>query len=147
VAYFLLLGTAVEAVAILTQFIPLIILEGERYAGVFTAAQLQAQAYLPFELQSIAFNLSMVFFAGYALTAGTLIYKSGFFPRFVGVLLAIGGMCYLGNGFINILAPSVAAGLVLYAQIAYVGELALCFWLLVKGLNVTGWEKQAGKQI
>lgn len=47
VVFFMLVGTAIEAVNLLNQFAPLILLEGGRYARVFTPEHLQVQAYIP----------------------------------------------------------------------------------------------------
>jgi Domain of unknown function (DUF4386) len=67
-------------------------------------------------------------------------------PRTVGVLLAIGGLCYLIYSFAAFLAPGFAAHLVPYIQLpSLVGEGSLCLWLLVMGVNVSRWEKQESR--
>jgi hypothetical protein len=145
VAFFTLVGTAIEGVTVINQFTPLLLLEGGRYASVWTAAQIQALAYLPIQLQTSGFNVVLVFFGWYGLLTGYLIFRSSFLPRILGVLLAIGGLCYLTNSFASFLSPAFAAGLFPYIQVpSLIGEGSFCLWLTLMGVNVSGWEQQAG---
>jgi Domain of unknown function (DUF4386) len=144
VVFFTLVGTAVEGANLLNQFAPLMLLGGGHYLSVFTTEQLQALAYMPLDLQAISYNIQQVIYAGYLLAAGYLVFRSTFLPRTVGVLLAIGALCYLINSFATFLAPGFAASLVPYIQVpSGVAELSLCLWLLVMGVNVSRWEVQA----
>jgi hypothetical protein len=146
VVFFTLVGTALEGANLLNQFVPLMLLGGGHYLSVFTTEQLQALAYMPLDMQAISYNIQQVIYAGYLLTAGYLIFRSTFLPRVIGVLLAIGGLCYLTYSFADFLAPGFAAHLVPYIQVpSGVAELSLCLWLLVMGVNVSRWEKQASR--
>lgn len=146
VVFFTLVGTAVEGANLLDQFAPLRLLGGGHYLSVFTTEQLQALAYMPLASQAISYNIQQVIYAGYLLVAGYLVFKSTFLPRIVGVLLAIGGLCYLTNSFATFLAPEFADGLVPYIQVpSGVAELSLCLWLLVMGVNVQRWKEQASR--
>jgi uncharacterized protein DUF4386 len=143
VVFFTLVGTAVEGANLLDQFAPLRLLGGGHYLSVFTTEQLQALAYMPLASQTIGYDIQQVIYAGYLIVAGYLIFRSTFLPRAVGVLLAIGGLCYLIYSFAGFLAPEFAAGLVPYIQVpSGVAELSLCLWLLVMGVNVERWEKR-----
>ena len=142
--FFTLVGTAVEGANLLNQFAPLMLLGGGHYLSVFTTEQLQALAYMPLDPQAISYDIQQVFYAGYLLTAGYLVFRSTFLPRVIGVLLAIGGLCYLTYSFADFLAPGFAAHLVPYIQLpSGVGELSLCLWLLVMGVNAQRWNEQA----
>jgi hypothetical protein len=144
VVFFSLVGTAIEAANLLSQFAPLMLLGGGHSLSVFTPEQLQALAYLPLDSQAMSYNIQQVFYAGYLLAAGYLVFRSNFVPRTVGVLLAIGALCYLTYSFASFLAPGFAAHLFPYIQVpSFVGEASLCLWLLVMGVNVSRWEKQA----
>jgi hypothetical protein len=145
VAFFTLVATAIEAVNLLNYFIPLILLNDSNYVSAFKAQQLQAFAYMSLVLHAIGFNLALVFFAFYDLLIGYLIFKSTFLPRIVGVLMVIGGLCYLANSFATFLSPGFAAHLVPYIQLpSGVAELSLCLWLLIAGVNVPSWKQAAG---
>lgn len=62
----------------------------------------------------------------------------------LGVLLMFAGSGYLIDFFARFLAPKVAAVLFPWALLpGFLAELALCAWLLVKGVNVPKWEEKA----
>jgi hypothetical protein len=67
VAFFTLVGTAVEAVNLLNYFEPLILLDGGHHLSALKADQLQSLAYTSLELQAIGFDVAVVFFAFYDL--------------------------------------------------------------------------------
>jgi hypothetical protein len=144
VVFFTLVGTAVEGANVLNQFAPLMLLGGGHYLSVFNTEQLQALAYMPLDSQTIGYDIQQVFYACYLLAAGYLVFRSTFLPRVIGVLLAIGGLCYLIYSFAAFLAPGFAAHLVPYIQLpSGLGELSLCLWLLVMGVNDQRWNEQA----
>ena len=79
---------------------------------------------------------SLVLFGCYCLLIGYLVFRSGFLPRFLGVLMAFGGL-----GWLTFLSPSLASDLSPYNLAPGVlGESALTFWLLVAGVNVQRWK-------
>jgi hypothetical protein len=57
--------------------------------------------------------------------------------------MAIAGLSYLANSFTLILAPAYAGRVSLILVLALIGELSLCLWLMVKGVNVQRWKEQA----
>jgi len=96
-------------------------------------------------LAGIGYDINSVFFAGYGLTIGYLVFKSDFLPGVIGVLLAVGASCYLAYGLADILAPAFATHLVPYIQLpSLVGEGSFCLWLLIVGVNVQRWNQKAG---
>ena len=142
--FYSVVGTAVESANLLQQFTPLVLLDGARAAPALTADQLQALAYAPLRLQTFGYDIQQVIYAGYLLAAGYLVFRSTFFPRVIGVLLAIGAVSYLTYSFASFLAPAFAARLVPYIQLpSLVGEGSLCLVLLAIGVNVQRWRGQA----
>jgi hypothetical protein len=57
--------------------------------------------------------------------------------------MAIAGLSYLTNSFTLILAPAYAGRIFLILVLALIGELSLCLWLVVKGVNVSKWNERA----
>ena len=144
VVFFTLVGTAVESANLLNQFVPLVLLDGGPYSSAVTAQQLQAQAYLPTALQGIGYDVNSVFFAFYGITLGYLVFRSTFLPRVIGVLLAIGALCYMAYGLADIISPAFAAHLVPYIQLpSLAGEGSFCIWMLIVGVNVERWQQFA----
>ena len=91
------------------------------------------------QLQPRAVNIGMVFHGFYCLLIGYLIFRSTFLPRILGALMAFAGLVwpiYLLPPVANYLSPyNSASGLL--------GEGSPMLWLLVIGVNVPRWEKQA----
>jgi Domain of unknown function (DUF4386) len=144
--FFTLVATAVEGANLLNQFAPLMLLGGGHSLSVFTPEQLQALAALSLDLQNMSYTIQQVIYAGDLLVSGYLVFRSTFLPRTVGVGLWIGALCYLTYSFADFLAPGFAAHLVPYIQVpSGLAELSLCLWLLVMGVNVSRWEKQASQ--
>jgi hypothetical protein len=142
-AFFRLLMVAILGVNLLNHFAPLILLRGAHLTA-FTTAQLQALALVSLRLYAQGFNISLVFFGFHCLLIGSLIFRSTFLPRIIGVLMAIAGVCYLANSFASFLAPEFAARLFRdILPLGLPGELSLTLWLLVVGVNVQRWNEQA----
>lgn len=140
--FFNLSSIAIEGVNLLHHYEPLILLKGVGHLSSFSPDQLQALAYTTLRLQSTGYDLSLAFFGFFCIFIGYLIFKSTFFPRLLGVLMVVAGLCYLINSFVNFLAPQ-------YSLFPYIGippfvaELSLCLWLIVKAVNVRKWEERA----
>jgi hypothetical protein len=146
--FFILVATAIEAAGLVNQFAPLVLLGSGPYTSALPAAQLQALAYMPWNLSSIDYNVHTVFFGFDIICTAYLVLRSTFLPRAIGVLLAIDGLAYLVYSFTAFLAPGFAAQLVPWIQFpALIGEGSLCLWLLVVGVNVERWEKRASAAI
>ena len=142
-AAFNLVQDAIGGLNALNTYRPLQLLGGADYLEVFSPEQLQAMALLSLKAHSVGFGLALTFFGFSCLALGYLIFKSGFLPRALGVLIAIAGACYLVNSFALILSPLLAS--ILFPSIllpAFIGELALALWLTVKGVNVQKWEEK-----
>src|SRR5215470_4012631 len=145
VVFFMLMGTAIETVALLNRFAPLIILNHHgNYLSAFKPEQLQGAAYASLQLYEVGCTTALVFFGFYGLSLGYLVFKSGFLPRIIGVLLALGGLAYLIGNFANFLSPSIAARLFPYYLVfPGLGEGSLLLWLLIVGVNAQRWKERA----
>lgn len=85
-----------------------------------------------------------LFFGLHVVLLGSLVYGSGFLPRWLGVLLLLAGIGYLAQSLGVLLVPSSAAFLDgLVVVMAVPGELAFTLWLLVKGVNAEDWVARA----
>ncbi|MBV9962784.1 MAG: DUF4386 domain-containing protein [Parafilimonas sp.] len=142
VVLFTVIGTAIESVNLLNQFAPLILLKNGINANVFSPEQLNIIAYKLNQLQETGFNLAIVFFGFYCILVGCLIFKSTFLPKIIGVIMAIGGLCYLVNSFASFIAPQFAASLFPFIQVpSGLAELSFCLTLLIAGVNKLKWEQ------
>jgi hypothetical protein len=138
---FNLIQTAVLVANKMNLLMPLFYLGGDEYLKVFNAEQLHALGYLSIKAHSYGFGIGLIFFGCECLIVGYLIYRSGYFPKLIGILMVIAGVSYLANSFILILAPSNAnAAFPVLVALAFPAELSLCLWLLIKGVNLKKWQ-------
>ena len=137
---FNLIQTAVLVANKMNLLMPLFLSGSEDYLKAFNPQQLQALTYISVKAHGYGFGVGLIFFGFTCLIEGYLIFKSGFFPKILGVLMQIAGLCYLLNSFTMILAPGFA-NLIFPAVLipSFIGELSLCLWLIVKGVNVSKW--------
>jgi hypothetical protein len=88
-----------------------------------------------------AFNtvwvISLGLFGIHLLLIGYLAFRSGFVPRIFGILLAIAGLAYLADA---VGMMSVADFSATFAAFGFVGEVAIIFWLFIKGRRLARTE-------
>jgi hypothetical protein len=74
--------------------------------------------------------VGLILFGVHLLLIGYLAYRSGFMARVFGVLLVVAGLGYIADGFVAVLVPGPSISI---GQFTFIGEVALIFWLLIKG--------------
>jgi hypothetical protein len=141
---FALMSLAVESISSLHLHAVLTPLLGGAYLKAVDPALLDLMAYQSVIAHAHAFGLALVFFGAECLIAGYLIRESGFFPKAVGTLMQIAGLCYLVNSFSMILYPPLQGTLFPFILLpSLIGEGTCCLWLLIKGVDVPVWERRA----
>jgi Domain of unknown function (DUF4386) len=133
--------TAVLAANKLTLVVPLMLLQ--KHGDIPASTWEATLSFLAIRLHGYGFGIGLLFFGVACLVRGYLVFRSTYFPRTLGVLLALAGLAYLVNSVALLLAPAVAA--MLFPAIlapALVGEGAFCLWLLVKGVDQSAWERR-----
>jgi uncharacterized protein DUF4386 len=134
-AFFGLMATATFAFAEAFYFAPTIM--NAEYLKSFSTDQLNALVLLSLKFYSYA---GMIFTGYYGiewLVRAYLIWKSTFLPKFLGVLMGIGGLAFVLRNFLMILAPQYASDL--FLMLMFPGALAMTVWLFVKGVDVAKW--------
>lgn len=138
-----LVQTAVLAANKLNLVLPLLLLNAGGYTNTFSAEQLHALSYFAIDAHGFGFAIGLIFFGFACLAQGYLMFRASYFPKVLGVLLAIAGLCYLVNSFALLLVPSLANTLFPGILIApFVGELLLALWLTIKGVDMVQWKQQ-----
>ena len=135
-----LLGVPIGVFNEFTHLGVLQLLSGADYLTVFTTAQLQALAYLFLRLNSYGISLAFIFSGLWLFPLGYMVFKSGFLPKILGVLLIIAGFGYLIDVFAEFLFSGSNLRIGLFTGLA---EILFLLWLLIKGVNVEKWEKRA----
>jgi hypothetical protein len=138
---FNLIQTAVLVANKLNLLMPLFLLGNEDYLKTFDVQQLHSLTYISLKAHDFGFGLGLIFFGFVCLINGYLIIKSGYFPKVIGVMLQIAGVCYLINNFTLILNPSLANKMFPFMMIpVFIAETAFALRLTVKGVNLSKWE-------
>lgn len=137
-----LVGTAVFAVAELFYIAPVLILGGSAgYLNTFPPEQLNSLVLLSLKFYSYGGMITTAYYGMSWLLRGYLIFRSGYLPKFLGVLMAIGGLGFLVRNFLLILTPAYASQVLL--MLMFPGGLVLAIWFVVKGVNVPKWKAKA----
>jgi hypothetical protein len=136
---FELVGCTIKTVSRLFYFAPLLVLGGSAPAG-YDAAQREGLSMLLLQLNNQGAGMALPFFGLASVLTGYLVYRSGFLPRFLGVIGMAGGI-----GWLTFVSPLLGMQLFpVVAAVGILGALATILWLLVAGVNEARWyEKEA----
>ncbi len=136
-AWLRLTYTIIAGVALISLFIVLDLLSGADYLAGLGSDQLSAQVMIFLNAYEFGWRIGIVFFGLHVLALGYLIFRSGYVPRILGILLMIATVGYLVSVFSSFLLSNYAdyetVFLVILAVPAVIAELSLTIWLLLKG--------------
>lgn len=135
--------TTIHAANLLNRFVALGLLGAAGYLAAFAPDQLQALAMTFLNAYDSGFTLGIAFLSLHALLLGYLIFKSGYFPKVLGILFVIAGLGYLIDSFSYVLIANYKTGPAYLALPIAIAEIAFPLWLLAKGVNKAQWDKRA----
>ena len=116
-----------------------LLVSGADYLKVFQVDQLQALAMLSLYLYKYGFlGIAQIFFGTWLFPLGYLVFKSGFLPRFLGVILMVHCVVWLLSALQFFLFPGYIAipfvGITyLSYPLGFISEFGLTLWLLIMG--------------
>jgi len=120
-------------VNVLSEIAALTLLRGADFLSVFDKRQLEAMAMLFLDLHRYGYVVGWIF-GLWLFPFGVLVFKSGFLPRILGVLLIAACFGYLADSLTPLLLPSYANVVGRFTSIALtLGEPAIILWLLIRG--------------
>lgn len=141
---FALVATAIEGAYTLRLIDALLPLNALYHDVGFTASQQAELVHLAIRSHVIGFGVALLFFGPYFLITGHLISTSGLFPKLIGGLYVLTGISYMANTVVLVLYPKLAgSAFMIAAPFAFVGEVSLSLWLLVKGVDERRWREAA----
>ena len=130
-------GVAIESINTLNLFNALQLLSGADYLSVYSADQLNAQVMFHLDSWEAGYRIAVIMsFGPWLIPTGYLIYKSGYFPRILGILAILAGFGFLIEGLQYFLLPDYEVISLPGSSAAIIGEFALCGWLLLKGAKI-----------
>lgn len=131
-----LVAVSIMCVNMLNHFAPILLLSGDDYLNVFGTDQLHGLVMFFLDMHSHGYLIAQIFFGLWLFPLGYLVFKSGFLPKIIGVLLMIGCCGYLIDFFIASLFPDATSTISEIITLpADLGEFSLCLWLLIKGVK------------
>ena len=136
-------GVAVQCINMLNLFSAVLLLSGADYLKVFQADQLQALAMLFLDLHKNGFMIAQLFYGAWVFPLGYLVFKSGFLPKILGIVLMVHCVGWLMTFLQFFLFPGLDVITYLTYPLGFIAELSLTLWLLIKGVDVEQWEKRA----
>jgi hypothetical protein len=123
----------IMCVNVLNEIAALTLLRGADFLSVFDKRQLEAMAMLFLDLHRYGYVVGWIF-GLWLFPFGVLVFKSGFLPRILGVLLIAACFGYLADSLTPLLLPSYANIVGRFASIPLtLGEPAIILWLLIRG--------------
>jgi hypothetical protein len=132
-------GAGIKTFARLFYYAPLILLGGAPYLSALGPSQLDAWSQVFIRLNSQGAAIALIFFGVESILGGWLVYRSGFLPRFLGVLSMIGGL-----GWLTYLWPPLGNQAFMFvALFALVGLTVKIGWLFIRGVDDARWRERA----
>ncbi len=118
----------------LNRVAALILSNGTHLSAALDQRQLDALAMAFFHLHGDGVLLAQIFWGLWLFPFGVLVYRSGFLPRILGILLIPAGLGYVATSFTSLLFPAYG-DLVFHiaAVLGGLGEGSAMLWLLIKG--------------
>jgi Domain of unknown function (DUF4386) len=127
-------GVAVYSINLLNQFAAVLLLSGTDILKVLPADQLQALAMFFLTLQKNGHWIAQIFFGAWLFPLGYLIFKSGFLPRILGIVLMVSSVTWTTTSLLYFLSiQGFDAITTVSYPLGFIAEFGLTMWLLIKG--------------
>jgi hypothetical protein len=132
-ALFRLIYTAVALCAVMNLVNVYRMLHTPIFLTLFGANPLHAQVQLLLNSFQWDWSMSLVIFGIHLVLLGILIYRSGYIPRIIGILLVINGLGWMIDRLRVYLFPDAPLG---WIFITFFGEMVFMLWLLIRGWKI-----------
>lgn len=128
-------GVAIQCASDLFLPVSQMLLSGTDYLKVFQADQLQALAMSFLYLYKNGFMIAQIFYGAWLFPLGYLVFKSGFLPKILGILLMIHCCTWLMTSLQFFLFPGFKAITYVSYPLGFIAEFGLTLWLLIMGVK------------
>jgi len=126
-------GVAVQCSGDLFLFASQLLMNGPDTLNIFQTDQLQALAMFFLDLREKAFTVAWLFNGAWLFPLGYLVFKSGFLPKILGIVLMVHCFTWLSTFFQSFLFPGFDAITYVSYPLGFIAEFGLTLWLLVMG--------------
>ena len=128
-----LMPCVLDFINVLSDAAAVVIARGEPFVSLFDKPQQAALAALFLRIHDHGFLINEIFAGLWLFPFGLLVFRSGFLPRILGLLLFVSGFGYLAISGTGLLLPLDVERVSRIATPALLGEGGIIFWLLIKG--------------
>jgi hypothetical protein len=126
-------GVSVAFMNMLFQYAPILLLSNSGHLSAFNPAQLQTLSMVSLDMYEHGLLITEIFWGLWLIPLGILVYKSGFIPKVLGILLVVGCFGHLIIFVSTFLFPDFSTILTPIGETVTIGELPIFLWLLIKG--------------
>ena len=134
---FVVVSVAITCLNLVTQFGAVLVATEPTYATVFGPGGGDALVLLLLDLQHHGYLIAQIFFGLWLFPLGLLAYRSGMFPKPIGIALMVGSAAYVIDVPLQFLAPGIAEVVspVVVVPIVIVAEVSMLAYLLIQGVR------------
>ena len=111
----------------------LILVRGSEFLSVFDQPQRNALAMFFWNVHGYGFDVAGIFWGLWLFPLGLLVYRSGFIPRILGILLMLNCFAFPINSFTSLVLPHYEAVVSRWMRPFHFGEQIFMLWLLIFG--------------
>ena len=130
------ISTGITCLNAVFEFEGLRIATGAVNLAALGTAGSNALVLLLLDTQHYGLLIAQIFFGLWLVPLGYLAYKSGWFPKALGVLLVVGGVCYLVDLLAAFLVPDFGQKIHAFVVIpSAIAEISMVLYLLVVGVK------------
>jgi hypothetical protein len=126
-------GVSVAFMNMLFQYAPILLLSNSGHLSAYNPAQLQTLSMVSLDMYEHGLLITEIFWGLWLIPLGILVYKSGFIPKVLGILLVVGCFGHLIIFVSTFLFPDFSTILTPIGETVTIGELPIFLWLLIKG--------------
>jgi hypothetical protein len=132
------IGASITMLNAVFEFEALRVATGTVNLAGFGAAGSNALVLLLADAQHYGLLIASIFFGLWLVPLGYLAYKSGWFPKALGIVLVVGGACYLVDMLAAFLLPDIGKAIHGYVNIvSAIAEVSMVVYLLVIGVKIS----------
>jgi hypothetical protein len=132
-AWFRLMYTAMALYAVMDLASAFRLVTTPDYLTLFGSGPMQAQVRLLLSSFRYDWSLSLIVFGVHLVLLGYLIFRSGYIPWIIGILLAIDGVGWIIDSLQPYFYPNAQLK---YLFLTFLGELFFMLWLLIRGWKI-----------
>jgi hypothetical protein len=140
-AWFRLMYTAIAFFGMLKLVTVFRMVDAPDYTAAFGSSPLHAEVKLLLDTFRDDWSVGLVLFGIHLVLLGCLIYRSGYIPKFLGILLVIDGLGWVIDSLQPYLYPNAHLR---FLFVTFFGEVFLMLWLLIRGWKIPQPNRNVG---